>query len=33
MMDFKAFLDNAAGNRKDNPFMMTTTDLPLYLRS
>ena len=25
MMDFKAFLDNAAGNRKDNPFMMTTT--------
>ena len=25
MMDFKAFLDNAAGNRKDNPFMTTTT--------
>lgn len=25
MMDFKAFLDEAAGNRKDNPFMMSTT--------
>lgn len=25
MMDFKAFLDSAAGNRKDNPFMIATT--------
>ena len=25
MMDFKQFLDEAGGNKKDNPFMYSTT--------